>query len=176
MVPDRAGPDPVRQAAPATTQLHPGAGPNGHRTRAPSPCCGGRLGPSASPSTSPRRPPTAQRPTAPLRDPAAPLPARVPSRPQRQQRQPPSSLAGSLGLRRRQENSHPLAKSQAPPSAKAPPIGPNSTTATAPHAGHVDYPTARRSANQRASADPWWGEGGALVNMRAGLAARGESA
>lgn len=61
-------------------------------------------------------------------------------------------LAGSPGLRRRQESSLPLAEARAPPSAKQPPIGPGSATAAAPHAGHVDYTTTRRSANHRASA------------------------
>lgn len=146
------------QAASAATELHPGAGPNGRRTRALSALRGrgGQLGPSASPSG---HPPPKGRELSAAAPPRPHLPA--PLTPAEAAAAPAARLlAGSLRLRRRQESPLPLAEAGAPPSAKTPPIGPGSATAATPHAGHVDYPTARRSANQRASADAEREEGG----------------
>lgn len=79
-------------AATTTTELHPGAGPNGRRTR-----CGraSKLRPSASPAGPP--PPEGRVLTA-AAPPRPHLPApRVPSRPQRQQQQPLGSSQAHSG-------------------------------------------------------------------------------
>lgn len=131
------------QAAPAAAAgLHPGAGPAvpaaaRRRWRRPARALRllrGRLQPGSS----------APRPHLPA--------PRVPWRPQRQQRQPLGSSQARSGCAAAKKASSYWPERGPPPSAKTPPIGPSGAAAAAPHAGRVDYPAARRSANRSAGA------------------------